>query len=489
MFRSRSLAFAGSVALVAAVPLTFLSGCEHSSAGSSESSETVATVTVTNPRRHTVSRFIRQPGYIRPYEQTPIYSKIAGYVEQVLVDKGSRVHKGDPLVKLWVPEMEQDLHAKQAQVRQSKAELKQSEQGLIAARANVNTAAALLNDAKAGINQAEADYSRWGAEFKRSEKLLARRIYDTQTMTEANNQMQQADAGRARARAKEIAADAALAESKARLGKAEADLEAAKAKLEVAEAQESQSSAWLDYRNIRAPFDGMVTLRNVHTGHFLQSASSGTTNKAAEPLLVMMRMDIMRVVVQVPEKDAVLVKEGDLASVSFQALPGRIFPNREPSTPDEKAFKSFPNKVTLFSWSFDDRARTLSVEIHVPNATGELRPGMYANVTIRAEVPNALTLPAEAVLESILDTGASHYCFTVVDSKAVRLPIRIGLVTEKFVQILQKQQRGNWEDFTGKESIVATKPGSLVDGETVVVAEAAKTQVAKLPTTGLPKSD
>ncbi len=136
-------------------------------------------------------------------------------------------------------------------------------------------------------------------------------------------------AGRA-PRAKLNAADAALNESKARRRKAEADVKAVKSRLEVAQALRNQSAAWLDYRNIRAPFDGIVTLRNVHTGHFLQSASSGTTNKSAEPLLVLMRMDIMRVVVQVPEKDAVLVKDGDLANVAFQALPERSVP--EPRT-------------------------------------------------------------------------------------------------------------------------------------------------------------
>ena len=68
--------------------------------------------------------------------------------------------------------------------------------------------------------------------------------------------------------------------------------------------------------------------------------------------------------------------------MAFQALPGRVFPNRQASTGND--FAAYPNKVTLLSWSFDDRARTLSVELHIPNSEGELRPGMYANVTIRA---------------------------------------------------------------------------------------------------------
>jgi HlyD family secretion protein len=497
MYRLKLLAYFVVTGLAAVLGLMSLSGCEHhSAAGAPETSSSVPKVTVVRPTRQTIKRLIQQPGYIRPYEQTPIYSKIAGYVEQVTVDKGSQVHKGDLLVKLWVPEMVQDLAAKQAQVEQAGAQVRQSEEGLRAAGAAVNTAAALVNAAGASVHQAEADYLRWTAEFDRAQRLLQRELYDKQTMAEAKNQMQQSDAGRAGASAKQIAAEAALIESKAKLGKAQADLEAARSNLQVAEAQKNQSAAWLDYRNIRAPFDGMVTLRNVHTGHFLQSSSSGSTNKSAEPLLVMMRMDIMRITVQVPEKDAVLVKDGDLAHVAFQALPGRVFPNREPSSGDDKDFKAFPNKVTLLSWSFDDRARTLSVEIHIANPTGELRPGMYANVTILAEVSNALTLPAKAVLESILEAGAAHYCFMVVDGKAVRLPVQVGVSTDKVVQVLQKQaqpdksgKEGIWEDFTGTELIVGSNPGSLIDGQPVMVEEAPKNQVTQGQAPGFTKAN
>ncbi len=111
---------------------------------------------------------------------------------------------------------------------------------------------------------------------------------------------------------------------------------------------------------------------------------------------------------------------------------------------------------------------------------------MYANVTIRAEVPNALTLPAEAVAESILDTGARNYCFAVVEGKAVRLPVEVGIRTQKLVQVLQKQVRSGksgkevaWENLTGAESIVASNPTSLLDGQAVVVESRTKDQVTE----------
>ena len=108
------------VAMLVALPgLTLLCGCEHRSlAGPADPARDASKISVVTPERHTIYRLIQQPGYIRPYEETPIYSKIAGYVQVITVDKGSQVHKGDLLIKLWVPELEQDLAAKEAQVEQ-----------------------------------------------------------------------------------------------------------------------------------------------------------------------------------------------------------------------------------------------------------------------------------------------------------------------------------------------------------------------------------
>ena len=158
------------VAMLVALPgLTLLCGCEHRSlAGPADPARDASKISVVTPERHTIYRLIQQPGYIRPYEETPIYSKIAGYVQVITVDKGSQVHKGDLLIKLWVPELEQDLAAKEAQVEQARAGVRQSEEGLKAAAADVNTAAALVNESKANVTQAEADYLRWAAEYDRA---------------------------------------------------------------------------------------------------------------------------------------------------------------------------------------------------------------------------------------------------------------------------------------------------------------------------------
>ena len=253
----------------------------------------------------------------------------------------------------------------------------------------------------------------------RAHKLQGEGVFDKQTGDEAKNQFEQANAGLQKANAKLNSSQAALNESKARRDKAAADVDAARAKLQVAEAEKEVSAAWLEYRIIRAPFDGIVTMRNVNTGAFLQSSSSGSTNKAAKPLFVVMRTDVMRVTSQIPEYDAVLVKEGLPARIHFQALPGR----------------EFPAQVTLTTWSFDKQARTLLAECHLPNPKEELRPGMYANVVITAKLSDVLTLPSE----SLMNDGDRTYCFVVEKGKAIRTAVQTGVRAGKVTQVVKKQ--------------------------------------------------
>jgi HlyD family secretion protein len=206
-----------------------------------------------------------------------------------------------------------------------------------------------------------------------------------------------------------------------------------------------------------------VTLRNVHTGHFLQVSSSGSTNKSAEPLFNVVRVDKVRVNVQVPEYDAPLVKEGAAAVVTFWALKGQ----------------EFAGKVTRFTELLDDQARTLRVEIHLPNPGEHLLPGMYVNAAIKTEQTGAMTLPAEAVFTD----GEHRYCF-VVDpqtKKAVLTAVQVGVSNDELVQVLKKQTRsaqahgqGRWEDFTGNEWVVSSNPESLIDGQAVTATAPAK---------------
>ena len=170
------------------------------------------------------------------------------------------------------------------------------------------------------------------------------------------------------------------------IDKAEADRAAAAARRNVAARRDLvYAQTMFSYTQMTAPFDGVVTRRTIDTGHYVHPAAGET----AAPLLVVARMDTVRVFLDVPETEAELVNCGpvnaDPATVTVQALHNR----------------SFDGTVTRTGWSLDESNRSLRVEVDLPNEKGTLRPGMYATVRIQLEQhPNVLTLPAAAIVRA-----------------------------------------------------------------------------------------
>jgi RND family efflux transporter MFP subunit len=251
--------------------------------------------------------------------------------------------------------------------------------------------------------------------------------------------------------AKILSAQASHNESKAQRDKAAADIEAAKAHLDVAKAQAKQAKTMLDYKDIKAPYSGVITRRNVHTGHLRRSASASS----GEPLFLMVRRDVVRIFVDVPEPEAPFVRQGTPVRLRIQALNDR----------------EFEAKVTRTSWALDPASRTLRTEIEVPNPTDELRPGMYAYAIITAEHANTFTLPAEALLRQ----DDTFYCWEYRDGKAMQTLVRRGMRLKDRVEILKKRlpgPDGRWQDFTGDEQILLGSIAALADGQEVSIAVA-----------------
>jgi len=458
-----------AMGILAMLSSTVLTGCSNHSAAKGSEDETKAKgtleVPVVKPTRQTITRLIQQPGQIKAYEETPIYSNIEGYLDKIdpVVDIDQRIHDGQIMVKVRVPEREADLRSKEARIKQAAAEVIQAEEGLHAASANVQTSESLVKEAYAGIHKAEADTERWRGELDRAKKFFAKNVSDKQTVDEAQNQFDQAQANLEQNQAKLKSAQANLIESKAKESKARADIEAAKAKKDVEIAARDYSAAMLEYRNIRAPYDGVITQRNVHSGDKVLATSGGGHTPGAKPLFVVMRLDMVRITVQVPETDGVILRKGDLATIHFTAL--------------RDGDREFTGKITRTSYALDERARTLMTEIQLPNTPDqELRPGMYANVTIEAKIKDAWTLPNDALIS---DEGDKKCCYCVENGKAVRTPVRVGTQTNTTSWVIKKRVKSAepgkggfaWVDFTGNEEIVAKNASSLTDGQAVAVAK------------------
>jgi multidrug efflux pump subunit AcrA (membrane-fusion protein) len=455
--------------LLLLVPPLLLAGASGCGNGNAPKAETegkkpaVAVVTIQHPQKRTLNKVVEQPGYIRSYESTPIYSRIPGYVLNVgdrqvkgvpmPVDMGDIVEKDQVLATLYVPEMEDELMLKTAKVLQAKAELKQAQEWYKQAVANLETAKAQVAEEESVRPRVNSVYERWKGEYGRMKTLADGKFVDGQIKEELLHQYKSAEGIVGETEAKIKKAIAARDESAAKKDKAAADVAFAEVRIKVAEATEKYAKSMLDYRRITAPFKGVVVQRNVHSGHLVKPSQGG---EGGQPLFTLVRMDVMRIFVDVPETDAVQVKEGHPALIRIQANQ-----NREIET-----------TVTRTSWAFDMTARTLRAEIDLPNDKLDLRPGMYAYAIIPIAYKDVWTVPATALIQKG-ELGA--FICQAEEGKARLTPVRLGVRDGGYVQILQYRQKSEdpttktrWTEFSGHESVI-TNPDGLVDGMAVEV--------------------
>lgn len=407
---------------------------------------TLTKVTVISPERKTIRRLVEQPAHIDPYEVTPLHAKANGYVQQVAFEigdlvKGPKYDKagkltdpGQALVQLALPEFEDEVRQKEALVAQAEAEAEQARSAIKVAEAMVETSKARVAETQASIKRAAALYEKSQSELNRFVELRTTGAVTQKLVDESREQVVAADAARQEAAAKLESALAFVKENEANLEKAKSDAVAADAHVQVTKADLARSKTLLAYGTIRAPFDGVVTKRNVHTGHLV---SAGIVE---EPLLEVVRIDMVRIYIDVPESDAGLVEPGDAVTIRLPAQAG----------------STVSGKVTRISWSLDAAARTLHAEVQVPNESGKLRPGMYAYASILAdEHVNTLVLPASAVVIDKTDT----YCLCAEDGKIVRKTITLGLRNTAEMEVAS--------GLTGDEKVVKANPASLTIGQAV----------------------
>ena len=431
------------LALVAAATSA---GCLYSSQAQDSkkktglSAETPTRVEVVRPERHTVQRTVGEPGEIEAYETTPIFAKIAGYVQKVSVDIGYEIKKGQVLAELWVPEFEADLTEKRAAVVQAMARKAQAEATVKVAQAAVSSGEARVSEVEAGVKRADSDLTRWQQEYRRVEQLFNERAQTGSLLDETHNKLRSAEAACDEVRAKVKSAEAALNEARSGLEKARSDVVSAAASIDVAKSEASHAQAMLGYTRIEAPFDGIITRRNVDTGHLTKPGTD------APPLFVAARSAVVTITVDIPETAAADIKPGDRALIKLQALKGRTVEGR----------------VTRTAWALDPKTRTIRAEIDIPNPGAKLRPGLYAWATIVVEEhPNVLTLPTSAVVK---DKDQS-YCVVIAGGKAVRRRIEVGLNDGTRTEVVSGLESG--------EAVVKANAASLTDGQPVDVLDPA----------------
>jgi multidrug efflux pump subunit AcrA (membrane-fusion protein) len=297
-------------------------GCGHEEKAEYNSVSKPPTVRLIQPEKRTIVRVVGQPSFVESYEHTSIYPKLVGYIEKWNVDIGDKVKKGDVLATLFVPELVEDHGTKKATVKLDEERVDLALKVVEVAKADVKAAEARLAEAKAILDKYQSEVDRWATEVKRLENEVKRGVVDPQILLESTNQWRSNVAARDAAKATIMKADAELLSRKAALAKAEVDVSVARADLGVAVSEQKRIAAWVGYITLPAPFDGIIMERTANTGDFVMPATGDPSamprvphlspGGTAAPIYVVDRLDVVRIFVDIPERDANYVHGNDL---------------------------------------------------------------------------------------------------------------------------------------------------------------------------------
>jgi RND family efflux transporter MFP subunit len=402
----------------------------------------VPTVHVVKPVAGGTERVTQQPGSVQAYEATQIVAEVSGYLQELKVDIGSRVKTGQVLAVIAVPDLKKTEERQKAAYDHALARVKQMEAQAKVAAAEVKAARAAEVQADAAYKSAKAwarfrllQKDRMKALF-RDEKAIEEKLYEEakERYEAAEETVNSTKAGIATALAQREAREAYVE-------KAVADSQAAAAEAEVARAEWEKAKVHVNFATIQAPYDGVITQRNVSRGDLIRSATSGGNHT---PLLVIERTDIMRVVVQIPDRDARYADQDDRAFVEMDALHGQ----------------KLEGKISVIADSEDPQTRLMRVEIHLANPTGKIRSGMYGQVRIILDKSNdPMNLPVTCLV------GQTRV-FVVRDGKAVLVPVELGTSNGSRVGI-----RGG---LTLEDQVIANPARNLRDGAEVEVEGGAR---------------
>ncbi|HTX41031.1 MAG TPA: efflux RND transporter periplasmic adaptor subunit [Acidobacteriaceae bacterium] len=293
-------------------------------------------------QRGTINQVLTLAGQFQPYQEIDVHPKVSGFIRHIYVDIGDRVHQGETLAVLEVPELKAQLQGTVYQVQQAKDMITRARHEVARATA---TAAAL-----------HADYQRLLQTSQAQPGLVAQQELDD-------------------AQAKDLS-------SAADVDAAQSALAAAEKGLQVAQADNNRVSALENYTNVVAPLDGVIVWRYADTGALIQGGTN--SNNSTLPIVKLAQSGLMRLRLPVPEQYVRYVHLGDPVQVRVDAL------NR-----------SFSGSVVRFTREVNFETRTMETEVDVPNPSLTLDSGMYALAQMRlAHTDNAVTIPLGAIVLS-----------------------------------------------------------------------------------------
>jgi RND family efflux transporter MFP subunit len=375
-----------SVFLVLSATLEICASCgSNTNTGAAPQTSTAAppSVEVAKVASKKLAITVRLPGELQAYESVAVFPKVTAYVDSIAVDRGSRVKKGQLMARLVAPE-----------VAAQRAE----------AQSKLQAAEAQRAEAEAKLGSDESTYDRLKSASATPGVVAGN---DLEVAKRA------VDADRARVQASRESAEAAKSALKS-----------------VAELE--------GYLQVRAPFEGIVTERNVHPGSLVGPA--GSASNSAMPMVRVEKSDKLRLVVAIPERYAAGIAAGTKVDFSVPAFPSQ----------------AFSGTVARIAHSVDVKTRTMPVELDVNNGTGRLSSGMFPSALWPVRRSDAtLFVPVSAVAR----TTEATFVIRIRDGTTEWVNVETGELDGKFIEVFGPLQQGDVVAVRGSDEL---RPGNRV---------------------------
>ncbi len=310
-------------------------------------------------------------GYIVARSRAALSADAPGRVVEIRVEEGSVVKKGEIVARLYSKEFEADLRNAEAEVVLARAGVVSAEARLVQVQRNVPVLEASVSAAEARLERATAGVELAERELKRIEELEAKDVQSASQLDQARTTARQARADREAERANLLAARGSLEGGRAAIVTNEATLAEARTQVPVSEARRDRAQAILDKTFVRAPFDGVVVLKDAEVGEVVSPNSLGSNSRGS--VATMVDFASLEVQVELPE---------DRISAVLVDSPARIFLDAYPDQP-------YQGQVQRIWPTANRQKATIEIRIGFEKPDERLRPEMGVRVVFGASQEDA----------------------------------------------------------------------------------------------------
>jgi HlyD family secretion protein len=420
-----------------------------------QSRKNLVTVQTGKAQKQSLTSVVSASGEIKPKTYVNIGANGFGKIIELRVKEGDRVKKGQLLAQLENVQSSADVNA-------TRASLQASETDSVAADAAMRTSLADLNRARSDAAHAKLDWERAQGLYK--DALIAKQEYDAK-------------------KAVWESADAGLAQAEARVAQAKAQKDSSDKHIAQNRATLTRVSDVLQKTTYVAPYDGIVTNLPVRQG---ETVVMGIQNAPGSTLMTIADMSVITSEVKVDETDIVNVKLGQMADVTIDAIPRKVFHGIVTEIGNNAIVRS-TGMATSQASSTSQEAKDFKVVVTLQDPPVDLRPGLSTTAKIttatRSNVVSipiqALTVRSKADLEP-KDAGKGSVqaasapvegskqkqeiqgVFVIRQKKAEFVPVETGISGTTDLEITKGLQEGD-EIITGSYKVLRTlKPGTSV---------------------------